>query len=123
LFSQKWRTGVNRAAEAMTIFAVICAGQFPVFHMGTCLGCILYFSISKYTWSTLGKLYSPLLWDVFAISTYFTVSLLFWYTGLVPDFGTIRDQSKTKGRWNFYNFLSFGWIGQQNIGNDGNHYL
>ena len=54
---------------------------------------------------------SPLLWDVFAISTYFTVSLLFWYTGLVPDFGTIRDQSKTPGRWKFYNFLSFGWIG------------
>ena len=111
LFRQKWRTGVDRAAEAMTIFAVICAGQFPVFHMGRVWDAFFIFPYPN----TRGPLWvnftSPLLWDVFAISTYFTVSLLFWYTGLVPDFATIRDQSKTKGRWKFYNFLSFGWIG------------
>lgn len=111
LFRQKWRTGVNRAAEAMTIFAVVCAGQFPIFHMGRVWDAFFIFPYPN----TRGPLWvnftSPLLWDVFAISTYFTVSLLFWYTGLVPDFGTIRDQSKTSGRWKFYNFLSFGWIG------------
>ncbi|HRH56791.1 MAG: NrfD/PsrC family molybdoenzyme membrane anchor subunit [Chitinophagales bacterium] len=111
LFRQKWRTGVNRAAEAMTIFAVICAGQFPIFHMGRVWDAFFIFPYPN----TRGPLWvnftSPLLWDVFAISTYFTVSLLFWYTGLVPDFGTIRDQSKTPGRWKFYNFLSFGWVG------------
>ncbi len=111
LFRQKWRTGVNRAAEAMTIFAVVCAGQFPIFHMGRVWDAFFIFPYPN----TRGPLWvnftSPLLWDVFAISTYFTVSLLFWYTGLVPDFATIRDQSKTPGRWKFYNFLSFGWIG------------
>jgi Ni/Fe-hydrogenase subunit HybB-like protein len=111
LFRQKWRTGVNRAAEAMTIFAVVCAGLFPVFHMGRVWDAMFIFPYPN----TRGPLWvnftSPLLWDVFAISTYFTVSLLFWYTGLVPDFATIRDRSKTKGRWNFYNILSFGWIG------------
>jgi Ni/Fe-hydrogenase subunit HybB-like protein len=104
LFRQKWRTGVNRAAEAMTIFAVICAGQFPIFHMGRVWDAFFIFPYPN----TRGPLWvnftSPLLWDVFAISTYFTVSLLFWYTGLVPDFATIRDQSKTKGRWNFITF-------------------
>jgi molybdopterin-containing oxidoreductase family membrane subunit len=111
LFRQKWRTGVNRAAEAMTIFAVVCAGLFPVFHMGRVWDAMFIFPYPN----TRGPLWvnftSPLLWDVFAISTYFTVSLLFWYTGLVPDFATIRDRSKTKGRWNFYNLLSFGWVG------------
>ncbi|MDX1941359.1 MAG: NrfD/PsrC family molybdoenzyme membrane anchor subunit [Saprospiraceae bacterium] len=110
LFRQKWRTGVNRAAEAMTIFAVICAGQFPLIHMGRLW---LGFFIFPYP-NTRGPLWvnfnSPLLWDVFAISTYFTVSLLFWYTGLVPDFATIRDRAKGV-RKKVYNFLSFGWTG------------
>ena len=110
LFRQKWRTGVNRAAEAMTIFAVICAGQFPLIHMGRLW---LGFFIFPYP-NTRGPLWvnfnSPLLWDVFAISTYFTVSLLFWYTGLVPDFATIRDRSKGLRR-RIYNFFSFGWTG------------
>ncbi len=110
LFRQKWRTGVNRAAEAMTIFAVICAGQFPLIHMGRLW---LGFFIFPYP-NTRGPLWvnfnSPLLWDVFAISTYFTVSLLFWYTGLVPDFATLRDRSKGI-RKKIYNFLSFGWTG------------
>ena len=110
LFRQKWRTGVNRAAEAMTIFAVICAGQFPLIHMGRIW---LAFFIFPYP-NTRGPLWvnfnSPLLWDVFAISTYFTVSLLFWYTGLVPDFATIRDRAKGI-RKKIYNALSFGWTG------------
>ena len=110
LFRQKWRTGVNRAAEAMTIFAVMCAGQFPLIHMGRLW---LAFFIFPYP-NTRGPLWvnfnSPLLWDVFAITTYFTVSLLFWYTGLVPDFATVRDRAKGVRR-RLYNFLSFGWTG------------
>ncbi len=110
LFRQKWRTGVNRAAEAMTIFAVMCAGQFPLIHMGRLW---LAFFIFPYP-NTRGPLWvnfnSPLLWDVFAISTYFTVSLLFWYTGLVPDFATVRDRAKGIRR-KIYNVLSFGWTG------------
>lgn len=111
LFRQGWRTGVNRAAEAMTIFAVMCAGQFPIFHMGRVW---LAFFVMPYP-NTRGPLWpnfnSPLLWDVFAISTYFTVSLLFWYTGLLPDFATIRDRAKTKFRKWFYGLASFGWTG------------
>jgi molybdopterin-containing oxidoreductase family membrane subunit len=110
LFRQKWRTGVNRAAEAMTIFAVICAAIFPGIHMGRIW---LAFFVFPYP-NTRGPLWvnfnSPLLWDVFAISTYFTVSLLFWYTGLVPDFATIRDRAKGF-RKKIYNFVSFGWTG------------
>ena len=110
LFRQKWRTGVNRAAEAMTIFAVMCAGLFPLIHMGRIW---LGFFIFPYP-NTRGPLWvnfnSPLLWDVFAISTYFTVSLLFWYTGLVPDFATVRDRASGL-RKRIYSFLSFGWTG------------
>lgn len=110
LFRQKWRTGVNRAAEAMTIFAVMCAGQFPLIHMGRLW---LGFFIFPYP-NTRGPLWvnfnSPLLWDVFAISTYFTVSLLFWYTGLVPDFATVRDRAKGLRR-KIYSYVSFGWTG------------
>lgn len=111
LFRQGWRTGVNRAAEAMTIFAVMCAGQFPIFHMGRVW--MAFFTL-PYP-NTRGPLWpnfnSPLLWDVFAISTYFTVSLLFWYTGLLPDFATIRDRAKTKLRKRLYGMASFGWSG------------
>ena len=110
LFRQKWRTGVNRAAEAMTIFAVMCAGLFPALHTGRPW---LDFFLFPYP-NTRGPLWvnfnSPLLWDVFAVSTYFTVSLLFWYTGLVPDFATVRDRA-TGVRKKIYNFLSFGWTG------------
>jgi molybdopterin-containing oxidoreductase family membrane subunit len=110
LFRQKWRTGVNRAAEAMTIFAVMCAGLFPLIHMGRIW---LAMFILPYP-NTRGPLWpnfnSPLLWDVFAISTYLTVSLLFWYTGLVPDFATVRDRAKGLRR-RIYNTLSFGWTG------------
>ena len=110
LFRQKWRTGVNRAAEAMTIFAVICAAIFPVIHVGRIWVVFYFFPLPN----TRGPLWvnfnSPLLWDIFAISTYFTVSLLFWYTGLVPDFATIRDRA-SGFRKKLYQFLSFGWTG------------
>ena len=111
LFRQKWRTGINRAAEAMTIFAVVCAGLFPLIHMGRIW---MGFFIFPYP-NTRGPLWvnfnSPLLWDVFAISTYFTVSLLFWYSGLMPDFATIRDRANSARRKFIYNILSFGWTG------------
>ena len=111
LFRQGWRTGVNRAAEAMTIFAVMCAGQFPIFHMGRVW---MAFFVLPYP-NSRGPLWvnfnSPLLWDVFAISTYFTVSLLFWYAGLLPDLATVRDRAKVKWRKNLYGVLSFGWTG------------
>jgi molybdopterin-containing oxidoreductase family membrane subunit len=111
LFRQGWRTGVNRAAEAMTIFAVMCAGQFPIWHMGRVW---MAFFVMPYP-NSRGPLWvnfnSPLLWDVFAISTYFTVSLLFWYSGLLPDLATVRDRAKTKFRKMFYGVASFGWSG------------
>ncbi|KIC91102.1 MULTISPECIES: NrfD/PsrC family molybdoenzyme membrane anchor subunit [unclassified Flavihumibacter] len=111
LFRQGWRTGVNRAAEAMTIFAVMCAGQFPIFHMGRVW---MAFFVLPYP-NTRGPLWvnfsSPLLWDVFAISTYFTVSLLFWYSGLLPDIATVRDRAREKWRKHMYGVLSFGWTG------------
>ena len=111
LFRQGWRTGVNRAAEAMTIFAVMCAGQFPIWHMGRVW---MAFFVLPYP-NTRGPLWvnfnSPLLWDVFAISTYFTVSLLFWYSGLLPDLATVRDRAKLKWRKRMYGLLSFGWTG------------
>ncbi len=110
LFRQKWRTGVNRAAEAMTIFAVMCAGLFPVIHMGRVWLAVFIFPYPNTRGPLWPNFNSPLLWDVFAISTYFTVSLLFWYTGLVPDFATVRDRAKGF-RKKVYNFLSFGWTG------------
>ncbi|HEX9651712.1 MAG TPA: NrfD/PsrC family molybdoenzyme membrane anchor subunit [Cyclobacteriaceae bacterium] len=112
LFRQKWRMSINRAAEAMTIFAVICAAMFPGFHMGR-LWLGFYWALPLP--NTFGSLWvnfnSPLLWDVFAISTYFTVSLVFWYIGLVPDFATIRDRAKTQVAKTIYGALSLGWDG------------
>jgi Ni/Fe-hydrogenase subunit HybB-like protein len=110
LFRQKWRTSINRAAEAMTIFAVMCAGLFPLIHMGRLpLGFfILPYPNTRELWVNFN---SPLLWDVFAITTYLLVSLLFWYFGLIPDLGTIRDRMKTLWKKKIYNFLSFGWQG------------
>ncbi len=112
LFRQKWRMAINRAAEAMTIFAVICAAMFPMFHMGR-LWVGFYWSMPLP--NTFGSLWvnfnSPLLWDVFAISTYFTVSLVFWYIGLIPDFATIRDRANNKLSRAVYGALSFGWTG------------
>lgn len=112
LFRQRWRMSINRAAEAMTIFAVICAAMFPVLHMGRpWLG--FYWALPLP--NTFGSLWvnfnSPLLWDVFAISTYFSVSLVFWYIGLIPDFATIRDRATNSISKAVYGALSFGWDG------------
>jgi Ni/Fe-hydrogenase subunit HybB-like protein len=111
LFRQDWRNSINRSAEAMTIFAVMCAGQFPIFHMGRVWNAYMTLPLPN----DLGPLWpnfnSPLLWDVFAISTYFTVSLVFWYTGLIPDIATLRDRAVGKIRWQTLNFFSFGWTG------------
>jgi Ni/Fe-hydrogenase subunit HybB-like protein len=111
LFRQGWRTGVNRAAEAMTIFAVMCAGQFPIWHMGRVWMCFFIFPYPNTRGSVWPNFNSPLMWDVFAISTYFTVSLLFWYCGLLPDLATVRDRAKLKWRKYFYGVASFGWSG------------
>ncbi|MEJ0032686.1 MAG: NrfD/PsrC family molybdoenzyme membrane anchor subunit [Bacteroidota bacterium] len=115
LFRQRWRMSINRAAEAMTIFAVICAASFPLMHMGRLwLGFYWCLPLPN-TWGSLWVNFnSPLLWDVFAISTYFSVSLVFWYIGLIPDFAVIRDRAVRMGNktraW-IYNSLSFGWDG------------
>jgi len=111
LFRQKWRTGVNRSAEAMTIFAVMCAGMFPIIHMGRVWLAFFIFPYPNTRGPVWSNFNSPLLWDVFAISTYFTVSLLFWYTGLIPDLATVRDRAKTAFRKRIYNIACFGWTG------------
>jgi Ni/Fe-hydrogenase subunit HybB-like protein len=115
LFRQKWRMSINRAAEAMTIFAVICAATFPLMHMGRLwLGFYWALPLPNAFGSLWANFNSPLLWDVFAISTYFSVSLVFWYLGLIPDFAVIRDRAVRMGhqtRANIYNALSFGWNG------------
>ena len=111
LFRQRWRMSINRSAEAMTMFAVICAALFPVMHMGRVWMAYWVLPLPNQFGSLWVNFNSPLLWDVFAISTYFTVSLVFWYTGLIPDFATIRDrQTKPKMR-KIYSILSFGWSG------------
>ena len=110
LLRQKWRTSINRAAEAMTIFAVMCAGIFPLIHIGRIwLGWWLFpIPNANGIWP---QFRSPLMWDVFAVSTYFTVSLLFWYMGLIPDLAVMRDRSKTKPRKFLYGLFSLGWTG------------
>ncbi|MFT6135882.1 MAG: molybdopterin-containing oxidoreductase family membrane subunit, partial [Cyclobacteriaceae bacterium] len=112
LFRQRWRMSINRAAEAMTIFAVICALLFPILHMGRpWLGAIWALPLPNTYGSLWVNFNSPLLWDVFAISTYFSVSLVFWYIGLIPDFATIRDRATNKISKAVYGALSFGWDG------------
>jgi Ni/Fe-hydrogenase subunit HybB-like protein len=111
LFRQRWRTSVNRSAEAMTIFAVICAGLFPIIHMGRpwlAFWVIPYPNLRGPLWVNFR---SPLVWDMFAIGTYFTISLVFWYVGLVPDFATLRDRTKSKIKKALYGFFSLGWNG------------
>ncbi|MFO0556177.1 MAG: NrfD/PsrC family molybdoenzyme membrane anchor subunit [Polyangiaceae bacterium] len=110
LFRQKWRTSINRAAEAMTIFAVMAAGIYPAFHVGRVWLLYWVFPVPNQM-SMWPNFKSPLLWDVFAISTYATVSVLFWYVGLVPDLATIRDRAKSKVAYLAYGVLSLGWRG------------
>ncbi|MGA7920265.1 MAG: NrfD/PsrC family molybdoenzyme membrane anchor subunit [Candidatus Acidiferrales bacterium] len=110
LLRQQWRTSINRFAEAMTLFAVACAGMFPLLHMGRPW---LFFWLMPYPnpmwlWP---QFRSPLVWDVFAVSTYATVSLLFWYVGLIPDLATLRDRSKHRPGQIIYGMLAMGWRG------------
>jgi Ni/Fe-hydrogenase subunit HybB-like protein len=111
LFRQRWRTAINRSAEAMTIFAVMTAGLFPLIHMGR--PWFAYWLFPYPNWRFLWVNFrSPLVWDVFAVSTYFTISLCFWYTGLIPDFATLRDRM-TGWRRAVYGALSLGWQGSE----------
>jgi Ni/Fe-hydrogenase subunit HybB-like protein len=110
LLRQKWRTSINRFAEAMTLFAVSCAGLFPLLHMGRPW---LAYWMAPYP-NTMGlwpQFRSPLVWDVFAVSTYATVSLLFWFVGLIPDLATLRDRAKKRASKVIYGFLAMGWRG------------
>ena len=110
LLNQKWRTSINRFAEAMTLFAVSCAGLYPLLHLGRPY---YFYWLFPYP-NSMGiwpQFRSPLIWDVFAVSTYFSVSLLFWYVGLIPDMATLRDRSKNRLGRIFYGFLSMGWRG------------
>jgi Ni/Fe-hydrogenase subunit HybB-like protein len=114
LFRQKWRMAINRSAEAMTIFAVICAALFPGIHMGRIWMAYWVLPLPNQFGSLWVNFNSPLLWDVFAISTYFSVSLVFWYIGLIPDFATIRDRAARAARpisHAVYSIMSFGWSG------------
>ena len=108
LLKQRWRTSINRTAEAMTIFAVVCAGIFPLFHVGRVWFAWWLFPLPNANgiWPNFR---SPLEWDVFAVSTYFTVSLLFWYMGMIPDLGLLRDRATQLWRRYFYGVLAMGW--------------
>ncbi len=110
LFRQNWRTGINRFAEAMTIFAVVCAGTFPGIHVGRPWLAYFLFPIPNQM-DMWPQFRSPLLWDVFAVGTYATVSTLFWYVGMVPDIATIRDRSTKRLPQIVYGILSLGWTG------------
>jgi Ni/Fe-hydrogenase subunit HybB-like protein len=109
LFRQRWRNGIARFAEAMTIFAVITALIFPLIHTGRPWVAAVYLLPYPNQHNLWVNFFSPLLWDVFAISTYFTVSLVFWYIGLIPDFATMRDNTTSKIRKVIYSILSLGW--------------
>src|SRR5437762_1333762 len=110
LLRQNWRTAINRAAEAMTIFAVICALMFPALHIGR--PWLPYWMLPIPNQMNMWPQFrSPLDWDVFAVGTYFTVSLTFWFMGLIPDLATIRDRADTNGRRIVYGILAMGWRG------------
>ena len=110
LLRQEWRTSINRFAEAMTLFAVACAALFPVLHLGRPW---LFYWLFPYP-NTMGiwpQFRSPLMWDVFAVSTYATVSLMFWFVGLIPDLATLRDRSSSRIGRGIYGILAMGWRG------------
>jgi Ni/Fe-hydrogenase subunit HybB-like protein len=115
LFRQRWRTSVNRAAEAMTIFAVMCAGIFPVIHTGRPWFAYWMFPYPNTRGSLWVNFRSPLVWDFFAISTYFTVSAMFWFIGMLPDLATIRDRATAKWRRKLAGVLSLGWNGSYRV--------
>ena len=111
LLRQKWRTSINRSAEAMTIFAVMCAGLFPVIHTGRPWLAIYWLFPYPNSMDIWPQFRSPLIWDVFAVGTYFTVSLLFWFLGMVPDFASFRDRAKNQVAQVIYGMLAMGWRG------------
>src|SRR3954447_9881923 len=110
LLKQPWRNSINRFAEAMTLFAVACAGMFPLLHMGRPW---FFYWLLPYpnTMNLWPQFRSPLVWDVFAVSTYFTVSLLFWFLGVMPDLATVRDKAVTKWKRILYGVFAMGWRG------------
>jgi len=110
LFRQQWRTSINRFAEAMTLFAVACAGLYPILHLGRPW---VFYWLMPYpnTMALWPQFRSPLIWDVFAVSTYATVSLLFWYVGLIPDMATLRDRATSRFAQVVYGILAMGWRG------------
>jgi molybdopterin-containing oxidoreductase family membrane subunit len=110
LLRQEWRTSINRFAEAMTLFAVACAGLFPLLHMGRPWLAYWLFPYPN-TMGVWPQFRSPLVWDVFAVSTYATVSLLFWYVGLIPDLATLRDRAQNRFARVAYGMLAMGWRG------------
>jgi Ni/Fe-hydrogenase subunit HybB-like protein len=112
LFRQKWRLSINRSSEAMTIFAVMQASIFPIIHMGRPWNSYWVLPIPNKFGTFWPNFNSPLLWDVFAISTYFSVSTIFWFLGLIPDFAMIRDRSVKPLQKKIYSILSFGWGGK-----------
>ncbi len=111
LFRQQWRTSINRFAEAMTLFAVACAAMFPLLHTGRPWLAAYWLFPYPNTMDLWPQFKSPLIWDVFAVSTYFTVSLLFWFTGLVPDMATLRDRARSKVGRVIFGMLALGWRG------------
>jgi molybdopterin-containing oxidoreductase family membrane subunit len=111
LFRQKWRTAVNRSAEAMTIFAVMCAGLFPVIHLGRPWLCYWMLPYPNHRGPLWINFASALAWDFFAIFTYFVISLVFWYVGLLPDLATVRDRARPGWRQRVLGFFSLGWNG------------
>ncbi|MHB8303335.1 MAG: NrfD/PsrC family molybdoenzyme membrane anchor subunit [Acidobacteriaceae bacterium] len=111
LFKQSWRNSINRFAEAMTLFAVVCAGMFPVIHTGRPWLAIYWLFPYPNTMNVWPQFRSPLMWDVFAVSTYATISVVFWYVGMIPDLGTMRDRAKSKFARFAYGHLSLGWRG------------
>ena len=111
LFRQRWRTSINRSAEAMTIFAVMCAGMFPILHTGRPWLAAYWLFPYPNSMGVWPQFRSPLIWDVFAVGTYLTVSLLFWMLGMVPDFATFRDRAKHRFTQVSFGFLSMGWRG------------
>ena len=110
LLNQSWRNAINRFAEAMTLFAVMCAGMYPVLHTGRPWLAYWLFPYPN-TMDLWPQFRSPLLWDVFAVSTYFTISAVFWYVGLIPDLATLRDTSKKRWQQVTFGLLAMGWRG------------
>src|SRR5262245_29602465 len=109
LLQQSWRTSINRFAEAMTLFAVMCAGIFPLVHTGRPWLAAYWLFPYPNQMAVWPQFRSPLIWDVFAVSTYFTVSLLFWYVGLIPDLATLRDRARHRSLQIIYGVVAMGW--------------